>query len=117
MLRLVIAVGAVLFVAAAPASAQTSCYRGNQNMNSRNPGDQFVQSMMIVSRNRSCRAFQTGQTTTTGVETPPSHGRIEITDGSWTYTPERNYRGPDSATVLYNVRGRVVRNVVTIDVR
>jgi hypothetical protein len=120
VLRWGIAMGMLVLAVAAPALAQTTpggChYQGNGRISSRNPGDQFIQSMMQVPRNRSCRAYQRNMLTT-GIEQQPAHGRIEITDGNWVYTPARNYTGPDSATVVYSINGRQVRNAVTIEVR
>ncbi len=97
----------------ANAQTESACrYQGNQRINS---NDRQVGSLMTVPRNRSCGVFLNNMTVS-AVETPPSHGRIEHAGGNWRFVPQRDYVGEDSATLVYDLRGRRIREVVNIRV-
>jgi VCBS repeat-containing protein len=57
-----------------------------------------------------------GDTLTESVVTGPAHGTLTINaDGSFTYTPDANYNGPDSFTYKAN-DGTVDSNVATVSI-
>ncbi|WP_367066640.1 tandem-95 repeat protein [Oryzisolibacter sp. LB2S] len=59
-----------------------------------------------------------GDTLTYTAGTPPSHGTVVVNpDGTYTYTPDVNYHGPDSFTVIVDDgQGGTTTSTVTIEV-
>ncbi|MBS0427904.1 MAG: tandem-95 repeat protein, partial [Proteobacteria bacterium] len=59
-----------------------------------------------------------GDTLTYTADTPPSHGTVVVNpDGSYTYTPDLDYHGPDSFTVIVDDgNGGTTISTVTIEV-
>jgi hypothetical protein len=75
----------------------------------------YGQGTMIMAPNTSCSVQTTG-IVISEVDTPPSHGRVNVGGATYTYIPNRDYIGPDRFSVVYNMTGHRVINVVDVQI-
>lgn len=98
---------------ASPPARNVCTYHGAGSVSA---GQRYGAATMVVSRDGRCTGIGYGALRATRLETPASHGRVEVGDNRHTYIPTPGYVGSDSYIFSYENGGTRVSITVSVSV-